>query len=350
MVPFFAFPGSYGFYSYRMTDDKENFPLRYKFYVSVSLLLLMTCEVFFLLLNVFGWLSWLHMQTVWLCFIGIRMLYLLYISYFSVYYRIIDKPSVILLQSICCSIVSFILVIISHFLQWNVVLCFLLPQLILTSRLFHSFRNVLSPTKQFKECIQYLKKGFFYTLPIIIHTSVVAFVMNIGKVYAFNRMTENDMYAFSFVMRIAMVVSMMSASFMAYYGKNIYLNGYTKRFARMYLLSMFCATLVAFSLLIIYNLFTDRVILIDTSVLLIVCYTFLHSISSVFEPFFGRRNKNYIVMIASLMACGLYAGMFFISPPHTLFGIAVSMLVYIIAYLSIISIYICIRRRKSYVC
>ena len=342
VIPLFSFLSTYGFYSYKESTKREE--EREKYIMYSSLLILLCYIVMFLLFIINSCIEQSKISNLILILVSIRTIYLLYISNYSTYYRLIDIPSKILGYSIFTSLLTLFLLFITSYIDNKYILASVfLPQLLLTLKL-KIYGGIRMCILNF---VTYLKKALIFSLPIIINAFIVAFVMNYGKVYAYNKLSEYDMYCLSFILRISMIVSMMSSSLIAFYSKNIYLNGYTKNFIIKYSIFMCIAFISIILFLFVYNIYSEKVITINMPVVLILLYSAIHSISSVFDSYFGRNNKNHIILIVSTISCIVYVLFLTIIDKITILTISLSMISYIISYLVIIILYIlCQKSRK----
>lgn len=241
-------------------------------------------------------------------FIFIRILYILFINFFNYYFRLAETPSKIFLYSIPVNITSVVLICLFFKLNLGLTLeMFFLPQCLI------SVGSILLFFFRFRwTCISgivpYLKNGVRYAWPIILNTLLISFVNNYGKIYAYNFLSENEMYNFSYLLRIVMIIQMAHASVIAYYSKEIYTNtGLDFRILKLYSWFIGIAIILATLFLIGFNLvFAVNKVRLDIVFVLILFYAVCWCYQSFFELYYNKTNHNKYVLLFSLIGTGVY--------------------------------------------
>lgn len=330
VAPFFVFFSSYAFYGYKLCLEggKEGFINSYRTYSSfciVALSLIGLVVAFIAPLVVSS-------LTLLLSFlILIRFVYIQTINNNNAYYRLIDKPARFLIYTISSSVLSVVLVYFFHLDQRNTLIAFFVPQIIISFFCINVMKGAKVITiNGFKD---YFVNSFIYAWPIVVNCTIVAFVMNYGKIYTYNYLTSYEMYNFSYIMRISMVIQMAHASLISFYGKELFVNGYSLSFFKKYFLVMGSAFVLSVICLYVFNFFVTDKLTIDTTTYLILLYTLLFSLGASFEMWYGRRNRNRVILFVSIFCCLVFFSMIFFLGVDGLSSLALYMVVYALLYL-----------------
>lgn len=313
-----------GFYFYKESGDRKLFLGLYQKACSIMLLFM----VVVMLLAAFVW-NILDKQITLLlcCCVSARLSYLLFLNNDSVYYRLIDKAYKILLYSIVINVISIILVVLFFYLDSDIIAPYFITGLIVPIVL--SFRSLSRNSSiTMHEVMSYYKDTFFYAWPIFITTFLGMFVNNFGKIFAFNTMSPDEMYSFSYTLRISLIIQLAHSSIIAYFSKRIFLLGYSLKLIVGYLLFISSCVFVCFGALICLNQLEVFYINISWSTLVLFLYTYIFCAASFFGDFFSRRNLNRLTLYATIIAAVVYASMFLLNDNRTLGYVAVAMLTY----------------------
>ena len=313
-----------GFYFYKESGDRKLFLGLYQKACSIMLLFM----VVVMLLAAFVW-NILDKQITLLlcCCVSARLSYLLFLNNDSVYYRLIDKAYKILLYSIVINVISIILVVLFFYLDSDIIAPYFITGLIVPIVL--SFRSLSRNSSiTMHEVMSYYKDTFFYAWPIFITTFLGMFVNNFGKIFAFNTMSPDEMYSFSYTLRISLIIQLAHSSIIAYFSKRIFLLGYSLKLIVGYLLFISSCVFVCFGALICLNQLEVFYINISWSTLVLFLYTYIFCAASFFGDFFSRRNLNILTLYATIIATVVYASMFLLNDNRTLGYVAVAMLTY----------------------
>lgn len=294
----------YLFYGYKISGDRTLFLIKTKnYFLFIQLLysLLGIC--------IYPFISALQSPIGSLyIFILIRSLYILFINFFNSYFRLVGSPSRIFWFSIPVNVISVIL--IYSCLKWGLTLeMFFLPQCLISlgSVLLFLFRFRWEWTVGL---ISYIKRGLLYAWPSILNVLIVSFVNNYGKIYAYNFLSESEMYNFSYIFRIVMIIQMTHASVLAYYSKEIFTNekkGLDKSILKLYSLFIGMAVVLSVIFILIFNrFFATKQVRIDIVFFLILFYVLLWSFNAFFEIYYNKTNNNKFILLFSLIGGGVY--------------------------------------------
>ena len=343
IAPFFVFFSSYAFYGYKLSleNDDDGYVGLYRKYSSLIIIIL-----FFIGLTVANFAPLLVSSLSLLIsfMILIRFVYLQTINNNNAYYRLIDKPARFLVFTILGSLASVALVYFFHLDRRCVLIAFFAPQLAISVLCLYTGNGGRSFTiKGFQE---YFINSFKYAWPVVVNCTIVAFVMNYGKIYAYNYLSSYEMYNFSYIMRISLVIQMAHASLISFYGKELFVNGYSKSFFKKYGLVIGSAFVLSVICLYIFNLFITDKLTIDATTFLILIYTLLYSLGASLEMWYGRKNQNSVILYVSILSCLIFFGLIFIVGVKSLKSLAIYMVVYSLTYLILL---IMIAKAKMFV-
>lgn len=280
--------------------------------------------------------------------IFIRVLVLYFINFFSVYYRLIDRPQNILFFNILINVLTIVFVMMCYnFLGSTQPFYFFLAQLLFLIYIFFKSVKKIQLT-QLNGLINYIQKAVSFSWPLVINILIVTFINNYGKIYAFNHFTEGEMYNFSYVLRLAMIVQLAHASVITFYSKAIITDKTNKlnyQIYKAYNVFIFVAVILVFFILIAINMtsFVPR-IPIDINVLIIIAYVLLWCQQSFFEGYLSRMNKNKLVLIFSVIGSVVYILMLTLKKEIDITYISLSMLVSMLINLTAVIYYV---RKKN---
>ena len=336
IAPFFVFFSSYAFYGYKLSLEEgkdSGYVGLYRKYSSFTIVILL---VIGLTAAYFAPLLVSSLSLLVSLMILIRFIYLQTINNNNAYYRLIDKPARFLIFTILGSLASVTLVYFFHLDQRYVLIAFFVPQLVISILCLYAGNGLKPFTIQgFQE---YFINSFKYAWPIVINCTIVAFVMNYGKIYAYNYLSSYEMYNFSYIMRISMVIQMAHASLISFYGKELFVKGYSVSFYKKYLLVMGSAFVVSIVCLYIFNFFVADKLTINLTTFLILIYTLLFSLGASFEMWYGRKNQNRVILFVSIFCCFIFLCLIFIVGIESLSSLALYMVVYALLYIILLVI------------
>lgn len=328
-VYLFSVGSMYAFYGYKEAKNKRNYVSDY---LSISGLSIICVSIISLFIAIIQPEIGKEISFVVFLLISARIILLLFISFLSVYYRLIDKPSEILLYSITINIVILVLLFIFSFFELNLLYSFALPEFVIPL-LFCLLWSKNSVNLHYIQT--YYKKAIKYAWPLILNSLLGLGVTNFGKIYAFNYMSSDEMYIFSYTMRISLVIGMAHTSIVAFYSKKIYTNSFSFMIALKYVLFLLTSALVSFTIIFILNNLLPQKLPIDLTMFTIFAYNILFYAGSFCEAFYGRDNKNSDVLYISVVSFFVFAFLILIEKNMTILSISLIMLVYAFFRLSL---------------
>ena len=159
-----------------------------------------------------------------LIFIFVRIIYLTIINFYKIYFRAKDKPSKIFIFSIPVSILTIVLMIWNFlFLSGNSLFIFFVFQILLILFYFLiKIKNINKFKLNIKNYITILKKSFYFSYPLMLSILFYNFMLNYGKIYSFNFLSDEEMSFLSLVQRIFIILTFFHATYVSYFQKNFY--------------------------------------------------------------------------------------------------------------------------------
>lgn len=345
LSPFFVFFSTYAFFGYKKSLEEKD-DLYIKAYRSYGAWLIIVLALIGVIISLIVPTILTSLSVLMAFMVLGRFLYLQTVSNNSTYFRLIDNPARFVVFTIICSIASAISVyIIGYDKQW-VMFAFFLPQIILS--LGDSIIIVLVSNINWKGFIDYLWKSLRYAWPIVINCTLVAFVMNYGKIYAYNFLSSYEMYNFSYILRISLVIQMAHSSLMAFYGKDLFVNGYSVLFYKKYTIVILVAFILSILCLYGFNLFITDKLTIDLTTYLILLYSLIISYAASLEVFFSRKDQNKVILFVSVVSCLVFLILLFFIGKGGLRSLALCMVIYSLIYL--ITLYMIAKAKLFLVC
>ena len=243
--------------------------------------------------------------------IVVRTLFILTFSFFSSFYRLLDKAHKALFITLSSNFISILFllgfyVLDKDFELWVVfigqILFILFYFIKISYRIIYKYKTYL-----FNTIFNTLKNSIFFSWPSIIQVFIMMFIANYGKINAIDNMSLNNGVLLSFVIRMSMIIQLSHSSVLAFLSKEIYISKglrvISKKSLYKYLSFLFAPVMLVSILLFLYFYFDQTEY--DTNalafvVLFIVAYTIFWCIYSYFEIYFSRENKNIIKLYLAL--------------------------------------------------
>lgn len=330
LAAFLIFISSYAFYGYTKADDKDKFASLYRDYTSISTVLVGIGVL--VIAKLCSYIGIKGADSVEL-YISVRMMFSVFVQCINNYYRLIDRPIKGLSYSIIINFISVIMVLLFRNGPPEKMLDAFFATNIISGAVAVYFWAKSKNEIKISEYINYIKTTIVFAWPIVINCTVVAFLENYGKVYAYNFLSTGEMYAFSFVLRLSVIMQLAHGAVVSFFSKDLYLKGYTVKFIKNYVLSVAMSLAGLMALIVVYNhIYSSMAIMIDVSFCLILTYTLLHMVGGVLEVNFNRQNKNKYILMVSLVSCAIYLGLIFIAGVSSTLELALYMAVCMLSY------------------
>lgn len=328
---------SYYFYAYKESSNGD------QLIAEVKSLFDRLISIYILLVLTFGIISYSMNLGYELYFIiAVRAIYLLISSFLNYYYRLIEKPLHIYKFTILSSIGMILVIVICKFFNVQANLTLLFLPFILLEVILLIWNNKKGINLSIDKSL--LKKSMIFSWPIIINVLLVTIVNNYGKIYAYQFLSEEEMYQLSFTLRISLIIQLAHASVYGFLGKKIYTNktyaGIKKIFLE-YLVFLVVAMAGAVGLLLIYfeveydgeqfSIFWPGIYL----------YTMLWCLQGFFEGFLSKHNRNKNLLIYSGISSSIFVLLLvYFGNTITVNLIILCMIVFVVVNFSLILLYI----------
>lgn len=262
-------------------------------------------------------------------FIVIRALFMYFVSFFTIYYRLIDRPSAVFGFSIATNVITIAIVLGCRLFADEINLgYFFVGQTILACGVFvaaFKFRGQI----QVRLFARYLKQAIVFAWPIILNVFLFMFIYNYGRVYARNFLSEEQMFHISFVQRIALIIQLAHQSGVGYLSKRVFIDERPHVDRRVFVLysgMMGLAVVGVFACLLGMNwIGLKNSVGIDLVTLLIVSYTVMWCYVAFFEMYINKMNKNRYILLFSGVASVVFIGALNLFNGGTLVGISAAM-------------------------
>jgi O-antigen/teichoic acid export membrane protein len=290
-------------------------------------------------------------NTELLYFILIRTLLLFYINFFIMYTRIVNNPNYGLYLSVFVNVI-----VVSFFLFNKYIYQITATATVLNTVFFIQlicivgiiFKSKLNISKEnINQSIVYFRKALLYSWPIIVNVLLITVVNNFGKLYIHKNLPAVDMYMFSYILRVGMIIQMAHVSVVAFFSKSIFLDEKKSFNKKIYFLyNVFLTLAVILSGLIIYvSQFFNFLptIEIDFMVVILYLYILIWCQQSYFEIYINKFNKNKYLMIFTI--CSLCIYMLIVGVNYSSLSMTtISLAMLITAVINFLCVFIYVRR------
>ena len=263
-------------------------------------------------------------------YILVRTLYMFFLSFFIVYFRLIDRPSKIFIYSLSANLITILLLAVARFVLHQIDLAYLfLSQmaLLLTAFIYYmSQRSQIS----FSGLVSYVKQSLTFAWPILLNVFLFMFISNYGKIYARNFLSQDDMFHISFVQRVSITIWVAHASAVGYLSKRIFIDrqaGVSRSVLGLYSVMVAgCVGLVFLAFFLLKRLHSAISVDIDAVTILIIAHTVAWCYVSFFEMYVNRINKNKYILLFSLIASAVFGCILLLNMGEPLYTISVGMM------------------------
>lgn len=267
-----------------------------------------------------------------------RTLYSFMISFYSVYFILKDTPSKIFIPSYFVNILTLATILTVKVLNARLNLFYFFSSQLLVDALLFGYIIRNRELVNFKRLFLYLGKTLAYAWPIILNIFLFMVINNYGRIYAYKLLSREEMFQISFVQRISLVVQLTHASASAYLSKRLFIdlsNKINMRLFGLYGSMLAISVLGAISVLVLLRwIRPEESVGLNISSFLILVYTVLWCVSSFFELYLNKRNKNRYIPLTTLISVGIFfMGLRLLG--NTLFAVSASMALSMACSLSI---------------
>ncbi|WP_326499531.1 hypothetical protein [Methylomicrobium sp. Wu6] len=238
-----------------------------------------------------------------------RALFLSMVGFVAVWYRIADKPSRVFILSIPVYVAAGALIwLLGDISDTGFSIALVVPHLLAVA--LAAFIGFSVGRGNMCALIVHISAALKYGWPILASVLLTMVVANFGKLYAYNYLSEKEMFNFSFSQRMALIIQLGHLAVSGYMAKHLFVSEqrrfHQKTFA-VYLITLLMATIVAYSAAwFAPSLGFISSTQIDTTFTLIIIYTLLWCIGGYLELYLNRVNRNSLVLGSAITAAGVF--------------------------------------------
>jgi len=287
-------------------------------------------------------------------FILARTLYIYFLSFFTVYFRLVDRPSTVFVFSISVSLITIGLICLAKYQLQSVNLWYFFAgqsALVLVA-LGYLLLGKVSISE--KRLFSYMKEAIIFAWPIILNVFLFMFISNYGKIYAQNFLSQDEMFRISFAQRIAIIIHMAHVSIVGYLSKRVFIDekpGIDPKVLLLYTVGILGSTVGAVALLLSMRLLDlSYSIDIDIVTLLIFGYTIAWCYVGFFELYVNRMNKNKFVLLFSCVSSSLFVLVLLLKLGNPLYNISLGMQLSMVCNLVLIVSFVLFKNREAKLC
>ncbi len=275
---------------------------------------------------------------LWLL-VGVRTLYNALFSFYSILVRLQDRPSAVFALSLGANAGTCLLVGLFYFWggRLTLPLVFATQALLVAALVGIALRRRL--WRQFLSLRAYLRKTLAYAWPIILNVFLVVAIQNVGKLYAQNALSADEMTRLALAQRITMVIHLGHGSAIGYLSKRIFIDPLARvnpkilaLYSGMVSLGVVLAML---SVLLLGIIIPGRLAFWDPVFWVLVAYTVAWCFVSYVELYVNKANHNRYVPLFTVVGSFFFLAVLALPGATTLVRISVAMLVGMIVNLAL---------------
>lgn len=259
----------------------------------------------------------------------IRALFLYFIQFYGVYFRVVDRPANVFWFSCLTNVGTLAIVLAlrgrveSLRLEWFFATQAVVPLAVA------AYQLRVVPRARLLAVRAYVAAGVRYAWPISLNILLFMVVSNYGKVYARNWLTEGEMFQISFVQRLALIIQLAHASAVGYLAKAVFVEegaGSERRLLATYTVMMAIATAGVWVAFAGVNAYSSSVrVALDGVTLSLVAYTIIWCYGAYFELYLNKINRNKTILAISIVSSALFGGILSVGFASPLARIGVAM-------------------------
>lgn len=317
---------TYFFYGYSIANNRDEYTQNVNNYFATLFSI-----YFFTSLLLFTFVYFVNENALYLLiFIVTRSLFLLFTGFYNIYFRLVDTPSAIFKFTIPVNVLSIILIILFTGINiQNGLYAFFLPQMLVSILAIFWFKKHKT-LKHIKELYQYLKVALSYSWPIILNVLLITYINNFAKIYAYNKMSAEDMFQLSYLLRISLIIQMMHVSISGYYSKRIFIDkspDINKRILGLYSTFMGISALMVFVFVFLFNQVPSLPsVNTNSSFIIIILYTIVWCYQAYFELYLNKYKKTKHILLFSTISMIFYTAIISLGFVNTILSLSLIML------------------------
>lgn len=317
---------NYLFWGYKESVDKILFLGKAQIFFRASLFIYaIISALVFLYLRAYD-----NSLSMLFALISTRTLFVFFANFYSIIYRLEDKPSKIYFTTIPINLASFLLLAIGYrFYSDAAIIYFFFPPMILVLGISIKFLFKIK-LFHFSEFVAFIKSALTFSWPIILNVLMMSFINNYGKIYAYGHLSAQEMLQVSYALRLGLIIQLSHVAYAAYFSKSLFMDA-RKRFNgvifRQYsLILLFSVSIVVAAILFTnYWLAPEIYVPLDLATALFIFYIILWCYIGYLELYFGVMNANRSILIYSIVSSVLYISLLKFYGSVTLLQLAIFM-------------------------
>ncbi len=290
---------NYFLYAYRESSNREQlvhhvkslFLFQFLVYSVLSLIILAT--VGFVTAN----LTFIYFYII------VRTLSTYLISFFTIYYRLVDKPSRVFMISLSLNISTILLLLAAkyYFHEINLMYLFVMQFVLCLAAVLYFLTTKAHIA--IGDFLNHAKPALKYSWPIILNLFLFMGINNFGKLYARNFLGTEDMFQISFIQRLALFIQLAHLSASSYYSKSIFIspvNKVDRKVLTLYSGMIFSSVAAVFIILTaLHAIKPEMAVNIGWITIFIIGYTMVWCYTAYFELYVNRLNMNKYILLFS---------------------------------------------------
>ena len=297
---------NYFLYAYKEATDRDslvemvrgNFLLQFVLYLAIGLVILGVSFV-----------SGGAVTPIYF-FIVVRALFMYFVSFFTIYYRLVDKPSKVFLFSLGVNAGTIALLLFCAETLGRIDLGYFFAGqigLVILAGLYGARARVWEHFRGFRF---YVRRAMKFAWPIILNVLLILFLMNYGKVYARNFLSQEDMYHLSLVQRLSLVIQLTHVSAIGYFSKRVFIGrdlGFDRAVFRLYGIMVGASVIGVVGILLVLPLVRPRLgVGVDAVSMLLIAFMTMWCLSSFGELYVNKLNRNKVLPLFSCVAAAVF--------------------------------------------
>lgn len=330
----------YFFYGYRNDEDKNKFVKEIE--TGYLIMFALQTAIVVIALIIYPFASY-EIIIVWSCIL-IRGIFLAFTNFKLNIYRLTDNAAKIFYISIPVSIISIIILVAAYHHSKNVGFYFMGIFIFELLYIIYHFRNFKQRSISWDTMKGLMVSSFKFAWPTVINTFVLSYVLNYGKIYAYNYMSKDNMTTLALMQRFMVVTLLAHSSAAAFFTKEIFAEGEIVlgwKLVRSYTEIMIGSIVMLVAGVWVNNFFhfVTQVQLNATFFLLLAFYV-SNCYSAFIGTYFSVLNTNATRLMGCIIMAVIFFGAIWIIRPQTTLSLSATMAVVMFMYLGFIIVYL----------
>lgn len=261
--------------------------------------------------------------------VAARALFLVTVTFLAVFYRIKDNPVQVFYYSIPVYVSGLVILYFASGLPGNQALtvAVMVPHLIAILVVMVFTKN--NKAERLSAIKNELRKSLIYSWPVLVSVAVTMMMASFGRIYAYGHLDEQEMFALSFVQRLALVVQLTHVAITGYFAKRLFMSddrSYHVGMVFKYLVSLLSAAVLSYCLM---NLIGRFGIPTPPNVgglfLIMSIYIILWCFAAYLEIYINRADRNVSILYGTVLSLLVYVGVLYFVDVEILIRFAIAM-------------------------